>query len=35
LVLPLALVISWMFHLLVERRFMTAHQSELRSEKLV
>ncbi len=35
LVLPLALVISWMFHLLVERRFMTAHQSELRGEKLV
>jgi peptidoglycan/LPS O-acetylase OafA/YrhL len=34
LVLPISLVISWMFHYLVERRFMTAHQSELRGQKL-
>jgi len=32
-VLPLALLASWMFHLLVERHFMTAHQSELRSAR--
>jgi peptidoglycan/LPS O-acetylase OafA/YrhL len=29
-VLPLALAVSYGFHRLVERRFMTAHQARLR-----
>ncbi len=35
LVLPSALLTAWMFHLTVERRFMTAHQSELRAQNRV
>jgi peptidoglycan/LPS O-acetylase OafA/YrhL len=33
LVLPSALLVAWMFHQLVERHFMTAHQSEIRAAR--
>jgi peptidoglycan/LPS O-acetylase OafA/YrhL len=34
-VLPCAIFVSWMFHLIVERHFMTAHQSQLREQQRI
>jgi peptidoglycan/LPS O-acetylase OafA/YrhL len=34
-VLPCAIFLSWMFHLTVERHFMTAHQSQLREQQRI
>ncbi len=34
-VLPCAIFVSWMFHLTVERHFMTAHQSQLREQQRI